>query len=150
MTSLREQVYAVAAADAAVLALLPDGLLGLLGGPASAPPPAPSTPYLYLQFDAEVPRGERTFDGVFRWRAYDGVEVAGYERINRLLGAVVAAYPDPEGMGSFYYDPATGQDVYLTRFAGLGPEVEDQGRTLLTRWAEWAYRVTWRPVAVAP
>jgi hypothetical protein len=152
VTSLRDGVYGVAAADTGaggVVTLLPDGLGGLLGGPTSEPPPAPSTPYLYLAFRSEFPWAP-TNDmhvGSWLWWAYD-VEAAGYVRINRLLQRLRQLYGPYRVMGgSYFVDTATGEDVYWVDPPLYSPETEDQARTLLTRYAEWPYRKTHRAAA---
>ena len=149
MTSLRDAVYAVAAADTGsggVVPSLPSGLAGLLGGPTSAPPPAPTTPYLYLQFDAEVPWAPLgpAYEGLFRWRGYD-VERAGYVRLRALLLRLRTRYGPYEQMGgSYFLDTATGEDVYWLRFLGLSNETVDETRGLLQLWGDFAYRKVYR------
>lgn len=152
MTSLRDQVYGVAAADTGaggVVALLPDGLAALFGSEAQPKPTdVPGGLHLYLQFDAEFPWQPvgAPVQGIWRWRAYDWPH-AGYTRINALLARLASLYGPQEQVTPLFTDAATGESLYWVRFGGMLGETADEGRKLLQRWAEWAYRKTYRRAA---
>jgi hypothetical protein len=163
MTSLRAHAYAVAAADTGVggvVALLATytGLSqanvlarNLLGGEASPAPPAAVRPYLYLRWDVEVPYlplaaySDDRWEGEFAWVALDE-EAAGYGRMTQLLLRLRSLYPRTRNT-TLWRDTATSEDVFSLRFQGLGPEVVDQARGLLSREARWGYRKTYRTEA---
>jgi len=143
MTSLRSQVYATALADSTLLALLGGGAASLLGADAT-PLPAhrPGTPFLYLEFDAEVDSlAPNVVDGLFRWRGYDDPQ-ASYARLRSALGRVLRLYPaDPDGV---LRDTTTGEVIVWTGHGLLGPETVDVGggisAGLNQQWVTFPYR----------
>ena len=147
MTSIRAQVYAVAAADATLLALLPDGLAGLLGGPASVPPPAVNLPALYLHFTVETPYPQPVgaYVGEFEWIGED-YERAGYTRLHTILARLAELYPEARNR-TVYTDADTDEDVYWLEFAGMGAEVALEQRGVLQKSARWGYRKAFRRAA---
>ena len=138
MTSLRDQVYATAAADSTLLALLGDGANSLLGSDSTAFPPASRAPWLYLEFDTEVGSlAVNVVDGLFRWRGYD-VPQGGYTRLRSALGRLLRLYPaDPEGV---LRDTATGEVIVWQGAGLLGPETIDTTLGLNQQWVTFPYR----------
>jgi hypothetical protein len=147
MASVRQQIWQVAADDAAFLAGVPDGVNGVLGGESSPPPPAAQCPYYYLELLADVPSfggHPAVREGGFRWRGYD-VPHAGYTRLRAGLLRLLQLYPEETDAGQardIYRDPATGEVVYWQRAVGLGPETVDQEKNLLQQWCEVQVRKT--------
>jgi hypothetical protein len=163
MTSIRDQVYALAAADTGAGGIIPllatytgiaSGSVGasnLLGGSSSPPPPAAIAPYLYLRFDLEVPRGDWQANGIdrieggFAWVGEDQ-ERAGYVRLNTLLLRLRTLYPRTRNT-ALWIDSATSEEVFALRCLGLGPETFDDARGLLQREMVWQYWKTYRTQA---
>jgi hypothetical protein len=148
MASLRQQIYAVATADATLVAMLPGGTAAILGEDGSPPSANPTFPYLYLLMDAEVPWGPWDYRGHWQWWAYDH-ERAGYLRINRLLNRLQKLYPSSEFAATLYYDSESKEDIYQQIFQGFSRETADQAQGLLLRTASWRYRKTYRTDLVA-
>jgi len=138
MTSIRDQVYATAAADSTLLALLGGGAASLLGSDSTALPPASAVPWLYLEFDTEVESlAINVVDGLFRWRGYDAPH-AGYTRLRSALGRLLRLYPaDPEGV---LRDTTTGEVLVWSGSGLLGPETVDVSLGLNQQWITFPYR----------
>lgn len=139
MTSLRDGIYAVAAADTALLALLTEGAGGLRGSTTSAPPPATGL-WAILDFEVEAASlSPNTVDGAFRWWLYDD-EQRGYGRIDQVAGRLLGLYL--ARTGHLYLDTGTGEDIWWQGAGLLGPplQAEEYGQRL--RWVTFPYRKT--------
>lgn len=152
MTSVRQQIWAVAAQDPAVVAALGGGLASLLGADGAARPRSPAVPYLELELLDDVPAfsgQEGVWESGFRWRGYDDPR-AGYSRLRPLLLRLATLYPEETPTGEcareIFADPATGEVVWWQRVAGLGPETTDPARGLLQQWLLVQQRKTYRAV----
>ena len=146
MSTLRDQVYDVALG--VLPALQAVGLAdatALLGGPASAPPPAPTVPYLYLRLEADFPRmvESNRWDGGFTWLAYDALHT-GYVRAKALLHVLRAAYLPVRRNETIFHDPLSGEDVYWLDAGALQTETVDQARVLIYQAMEWSWRKAYR------
>lgn len=163
MTSIRDHIYAVAAADTGVGGVIPllaqyTGLASgsvaatnLLGSSTSPPPPAAVSPYLYLRLDLEVRRddwaayGVDRYEGGFAWVGLD-LERAGYVRLSALLQRLRGLYPRTRNT-ALWIDTATSEEVFALRCLGQGPETFDDARGLLQQEMVWQYWKTYRSAA---
>ncbi len=138
MTSLRAQVYATAAADSTLLALLGAGAASLLGADGAGIPDRPTAPWAYLEFDVEVDSlAINVVDGLFRWRAYDDPQ-GGFTRLRSVLGRLLRLYPaDPDGV---IRDTTTGEVIVWQGKGLLGPEYVDVPLGLNQQWVQFPYR----------
>lgn len=161
MTSIREQLYQVAAADTGiggVVGQLADAAAGLRGGEGSAPPPAPNPPWAYLGMLADVPRWplfspggplqpSSTLTSGFQWWLYDS-ERAGYTRLRALAQRLRLLYGADRMNTTLWTDPATGEDVYGLQWAGLSQETADPASGQLLLLANWQLLLAYRQTAV--
>ena len=154
MTSIREQIYQVAAADTGiggVVGMLEDAAAGLRGGESSPPPPAGNAPWAYLRLDAQVPwqpwperlAPQGTLGGLFQWWLYDD-ERAGYARLRVIGSRLRLLYGPPRFNETVWLDPATGEDVYALQWAGYSAETADPESGQLLLVANWQYRMAYR------
>jgi hypothetical protein len=139
MTALRDAVYAVAAADSTLLALLGAGSAGLLGSTTTAAPPGATAPWAYLGFDSEAESlAPNAVDGSFRWWVYDD-EHQGYGRIDAIAGRLLMLYR--EQTAALYRDATTQECIYWQAGGTVGPDtIAREYDGLLLRWVVFPYR----------
>lgn len=154
MTTVRQQIYDVAAAYAPFLALVYGGTAASLFGGDSTPDPPPNLkecPWFYLELlsDTESFDGNPNYlESGFRWWGYD-LPHAGHVRTRKALGTLGKAPGYLESAcedSSPYADSDTGEVVFWQRPVGFGTETEDLQRGLTVLTHTWQTRKSFRGV----
>lgn len=151
MTTVRQQIFDVAANYAPFMALVPDGAAALFGSDtAPDPPPALKTaPWFYLELLSQTGSfsGDPNYlEGGFRWWGYD-LPHAGWVRLRKAMGKLVTApgyRASAADAAAPYVDSDTGEVVLTQRPIGFGVETEDQERGLNLLTFTWQLRMRFR------
>jgi hypothetical protein len=152
MTTLQGSIYAVAAADATLLALLGAGTASvglpcLLGSDTTTKPPAPAAPWAMLTLQGDVPSlALNAVDGGFRWWLYD-LEQFGYTRLNAVAGRLLGLYVETTGF--LYRDTTTLEKIWWQGPGTVGPQLAAEEYGQLLRWVDVPYRKTHRGITLA-
>lgn len=151
MTSIRHQIWQVAANDTAWVNTLPQKEKSLLGRDDGKPDiDDPEPPYYYLQMHEDT----LSFDGDpnhresgFRWIGYDTPK-QGYSRIRAGLSHLLRLYPEEDASGEvcrdIYVDTDSGEVVYWQTPVGIGPELTDINPEMNQQWADVQTKKTGR------
>lgn len=159
MTTIRQQVWEIAAADGVVLGLLANDATRLRGHPISSPDtdiaPPSVAPWGALKFGALVPAGVFTSftsssdtarAGEWEWWLYDNKQ-AGYARLDALKDALIAAYaaffttPDAlTGQRARLFDETSGESVWGVKVGLASGELADPNTDQRLIRIRWSYR----------